>query len=49
MKELAPSQNDTMICGLCNDYDSDTCLCDKHPEWEELVETDSCDGYEELP
>jgi len=39
---------DTMICGLCKNYDSDMCYCEKHPEWGEMVECDTCDDYEEL-
>ena len=38
---------DTMICGLCGNYDSDTLFCDIHPKWGELVEMDSCGDYRE--
>ena len=38
---------DTMICGLCKWYDSDMCYCEKHLNWGELVEMDTCDDYEE--
>lgn len=36
-----------IICGFCIYYDSDTCLCDLHPEYEELVEMDTCDDWRE--
>ena len=38
---------DTMICGLCRWYDSDMVYCEKHTEWGELCERDSCYDYEE--
>ena len=40
---------DTMICGLCDHYDSDMCFCSLHPGYGELCEQDTCDDYEELP
>lgn len=33
---------DTMVCGLCRWYDSDMCFCEKHPEYGEIVEMDTC-------
>lgn len=38
---------DTMICGLCRFYDSEYCYCERHLNWGELCERDSCDDYEE--
>ncbi len=38
---------DTMICGLCKFYDSDMCYCEKHLDWGELVEKDTCSDYKE--
>ena len=39
--------NSTMICGLCKFYESDWCMCYKHPNYGELVEMDSCGDYRE--
>ncbi len=39
--------NDTMICGLCGNYDFVMYFCDKHPEYGELTERDTCDDYKE--
>ena len=36
-----------MICGLCSSFNSDTCFCDKHPEYGELVEQDTCNDWKE--
>jgi len=33
------------ICGTCENYDD--CFCDKHPEYGELVEKDTCKDWEE--
>ena len=41
------NNTDTMICGLCGNYDCDMCFCDKHPEYGELTERDTCDDYKE--
>lgn len=38
---------DPMICGNCEFYDSDTLCCERHPEYGELVEEDSCDDWSE--
>jgi len=35
------------ICGDCKKYNSDTCFCDKHPEYGELVEQDTCSDWSE--
>lgn len=35
------------ICGNCKHYNGDTLLCDKHPEYGELVEQDTCKDWEE--
>ena len=43
MKTTFPNQ----ICGNCQFYNSDTLFCDKHPEWGEMVEQDSCDDWRE--
>lgn len=37
---------DEYICGLCDHYDSDICLCIIHPEYGELVEMDTCSDWE---
>lgn len=34
-------------CGLCSHFNSDTCLCGKHPKWGEMVEMDTCSDYKE--
>jgi len=36
-----------IICGTCEFYNSDTCFCDKHPEYGELVEQDTCSDWSE--
>jgi len=41
------NNTDTMICGLCKFYDSDMCYCEKHLNWGELCERDSCEDYKE--
>lgn len=38
-------KTDTMICGLCQFYDSDMCFCLLHTEYGELCERDTCDDY----
>ena len=43
------NNTDTMICGLCKWFDSDMCFCERHTEYGEMVEMDSCSDYEELP
>ena len=43
------NKTDTMICGLCEHFDSDMGFCILHPEYGELCERDSCDDWEELP
>ena len=35
------------VCGLCKWYDSDMGYCEKHLNWGEMVEMDTCDDYEE--
>ena len=35
------------ICGLCKWYDPDMGYCEKHLNWGELVEMDTCDDYKE--
>ena len=37
----------TMICGLCAHYDSDMCYCERHLNWGELCEKDTCSDYKE--
>ena len=44
---IKESDKDTMICGLCAHYDSDMGYCEKHLNWGELVEMDTCDDYKE--
>lgn len=38
-----------MCCGLCKFYDGEYLWCEKHLNYGEMVEMDSCDDYEELP
>lgn len=45
MKTALMSPN--KICGTCKFYDDLTLLCEKHPEWGELVGFDTCDDWSE--
>ena len=47
IKEVKLLNREYDICGLCKFYDPDMGYCEKHLNWGELVEMDTCDDYEE--